>query len=120
MSLKYDIEECPWAWSKELVAAVEDYKNGKRNSKKKIRKFVKREISEHYYNELIKMYDFVYSLNRARRDEELSQKIKDVLSGIVMFVSMLCTICYLIEQNVGFLAFWYFLVYVWATFHSSR
>ena len=40
MSLKHDIAEYPEMWSKEIVAALEDYKNGKRNSKRKLRKFV--------------------------------------------------------------------------------
>jgi hypothetical protein len=56
MSLKHDIEEYPEMWSKEIVAVVEDLKNGKRNAKRKLRKFVNREISPYYYNELIERY----------------------------------------------------------------
>ena len=56
MSLKADIEQYPERWSKEIVAAVEDLKNGKWNAKRKLRKFVNREISQHYYNELIARY----------------------------------------------------------------
>ena len=56
MSLKLDIEEYPEAWSKELVAVVNDLKKGKLFAKWKLRKFVNREISEYYYHELIYRY----------------------------------------------------------------
>ena len=56
MSLKADIEKYPNLWSKELVAVIEDLKKGKMGAKRKLRKFVNKEISEHYYNELIERY----------------------------------------------------------------
>lgn len=54
--LKWEIGKHPFLYSKELIATVEDLKNGKWGAKRKLRKFVNREISEHYYNMLIEEY----------------------------------------------------------------
>ena len=118
MSLKHDIAEYPEMWSKEIVSAVEDYKNGKWNSKRKLRKFVNREISEHYYNELIERYAFFHRMNRAKRERERARKIKSVISVVTILFSWLCTICYLIERDQGHFAFWYFLLWAWAFFYA--
>ena len=114
MSLKHDIAEYPEMWSKEIVAALDDYKNGKWNSKRKLRKFVNREISEHYYNELIERYAFFHRTNQAKRERERSRKIKRVLcivvSIVTMFFSGLCTLVYLVEEYGEGIAFWYVLL----------
>ena len=114
MSLKHDIEEYPEMWSKEIVAAVEDYKNGKRNSKKKLRKFVNREISEYYYNELIERYSTFHRINKDKKDRELSRKIKSVLSVAILWISMLCGLVYVIEQHGKSAAVWYISLWIWA------
>jgi hypothetical protein len=65
MSLKHDIEKHPWAFSKELLEAVEDYKSGKRNSKRRLRKIVNRDrLSDHFYKETIERYSDLYQKNK--------------------------------------------------------
>ena len=100
MTLKGDIEEYPEMWSKEIVAAVEDYKNGKWNSKRKLRKFVNREISQYYYNELIKRYAFSHRTNRAKRDREVSGKVKKIISYTLFYLSVIIAICILVDAVV--------------------
>lgn len=117
MSLKLDIEEYPWEWSKELVAAVENYKNGERNSEKKLRKFVNREISEHYCNELIQRYAAFHRINKERKERESSQKIKGVLCDIVVSLvlldSMACALAEHMRYGKGF-AVLYFFLWLWS------
>ena len=60
MSLKstkdIDIERHPELWSKEIVTAVENLKEGKLGAKRKLKKFVNREITYKYYEELVERY----------------------------------------------------------------
>lgn len=122
MSLKHDIEEYPEMWSKEIVAALEDYKNGKRNSKRKLRKFVNREISEYYYNELIKRYAFFHRTNRAKRDRTRTRKIKSVLCIVIAIAVMLSAtesaLEYLLVTYGEECAILYFFLYIWAIFYA--
>ena len=122
MSLKHDIAEYPEMWSKEIVAALEDYKNGKRNSKRKLRKFVNREISEHYYNELIERYAFFHRMNKAKRERKQSRKIKIVLC-IILAISILLSalesaLDYLLITYEAEFAVLYFFLYLWAIFYA--
>lgn len=118
MSLKHDIEEYPEFWSKELVAALKDYKNGEWNSKRKLRKFVNREISEHYYNELIERHGFSYRINKERQDRKRSKKIKKTLWGIgafwILLESFLLTWGYVINRYEKTGGFWYLFLYIFA------
>lgn len=122
MSLKYDIEEYPEMWSNEIVAAVEDYKNGKWNSERKLRKFVNREISEYYYNELIQRYSFFHRMNRAKLERMRSQKINRALCIILAIVVMLSStessLDYLLATYGEESVVCYFFLYVWAVFYA--
>lgn len=115
MSLKHDIEEYPEFWSKELVAALKDYKNGERNSKRKLRKFVNREISEHYYNELIERHSFSYRVNKAKQDRKRKWRVKKVILGIISFVvllmSFLCTLKDMVLWYDEIGGFWYIILF---------
>ena len=122
MSLKHDIEEYPEMWSKEIVSAVEDYKNGKRNSERKLRKFVNREISEYYYNELIERYAFFHRMNQAKQERERTRKIKSVLC-VVLAISVLLSalesaLDYLLIKYEAEFSVLYFFLYVWAIFYA--
>lgn len=118
MSLKFDIEEFPEKWNKEIVAAVEDYKNGKRNAKRKLRKFVNREISEHGYNELLLRYSDLYRKSKNIRYEEQAKKIKDVFlssaSLLVLFGSMSSALGDLIVRHGKGSAVLYFFLWLWS------
>ena len=118
MSLKHDIEMYPEMWSKEIVTAVEDYKNGKRNSKRKLRKFVNREISEHYYNVLVERYAFSHRMNRAKTERERKQKIKEVfcmaLSFVVLLGSMATTLGEIVVRGEKGAALVYIVLWFWA------
>lgn len=118
MSLQTDIDKSPWSYSEDLVSALRDYKNGKRNSEKKFRKLARRYISDNYCNELIVRHETAHRINKEKRARETSQKRKDMLcrvaSFVTVFFSLLCTITYLIENRLGSLAFWYFLLWAWA------
>lgn len=94
MSLKFDIEKHPEMWSEELVAAVEDYKNGKRNSKRKLRKFVNREISEHYYNELTERYAVFHRINKEKEERKKRKEIRRKAMAVIAVVFSLCSILY--------------------------
>ena len=109
MSLKHDIEEYPEMWSKEIVAAVEDYKNGKWNSKRKLRKFVNREISEYYYNELIERHKGANKTQKEkkRKKDEIylnGYPIKEYLP-ILFFFSVIAAI-YIIFSAIKNPNFW--------------
>lgn len=92
MSLKgkcMDIEEYPEMWSKEIIAAVENLKKGKRNSEKKLYKFVKdKTINKYTYKELIERH------KDAKKEKELyisGYPIKEwlpVLQVILIIVSL--------------------------------
>lgn len=118
MSLKHDIEEYPNMWSKEIVAALENYKNGELNSKRKLRKFVNREISEHYYNVLIERHAFEHRINKAKKERERSQRRKDVLwsivSIIVLFGSMAITLGEIVVSYGKGIAVIYFFLWICA------
>lgn len=118
MSLKHDIEEYPDMWSKEIVAALENYKNGEINSKRKLRKFVNREISEHYYNVLIERHAFEHRINKAKKERERSQRRKDVLfsilSFIILFGSMATTLGEIVVRYGKGIAFIYFFLWICA------
>lgn len=122
MSLMLSIEEHPEEWSKEVVAALDDYKNGKRNSKRRLHKFVNREISEYYYNELIEKYAFFYRTNRAKRDRETKRKIKSVLCIITAIAVMLSAtesaLNYLLDTYDSEIAVLYLFLYIWAIFYA--
>ena len=122
MSLKHDIEEYPNMWSKEIVAALENYKNGEINSKKKLRKFVNREISEHYYNVLIERHAFAHRLNKAKKERERSKKIRRVLCSIfaiaVLMSATESALDYLIVKYSEESAVLYFFLYLWAIFYA--
>lgn len=120
MSLKFDIDEHPYMWSEKIVSAVEDYKNGEINSKRKLRKFVDREISEYYYNELIERHRVCHLINKEKRERARTQKVKEIFASIIILASWLCTIVYLIEHKHGHLAFWYFLLFFWAIDYISK
>ena len=86
MSLQFDIEEYPEMWSKELVAAVEDLKNGKRNAKRNLRKFVNREISPYYYTKLIERYKDV-----PQEPYKMSNTTKNLIALCVFIIILICT-----------------------------
>lgn len=118
MNLKHDIEKYPNMWRKEIVDALENYKNGEISSKRKLRKFV----SEYYYNELVKRYDYMYRINKAKKDRERSKKIKSVLCIIfaiaVLISSTESSLDYLIVKYSAESAVLYFFLYLWAIFYA--
>ena len=118
MSLKHDIEKYPEMWSKEIVAALKEYKNGKRNSKRKLRKFVGREISQHYYNELIERHGFSHRMNQAKNERKRLQKIKHTLYSvaafIILFSSMAYTLSFILSEYDKSGAILYFFLWLWA------
>lgn len=96
MSLKLDIEEYPEAWSKEIVAAVEDLKNGKRNAKRNLRKFVNREISQYYYEKLIDRYKDV-----PQEPYKMSNTTKNlIVLGAFIFI-LICTYIFNTSAHSG-------------------
>ena len=121
MSLKHDIEQHPDFWSKEIVAALEDYKNGK--SEKKLRKFVDREISENYYSELIKRYRIIHLINKDKRDRERARKIKDTLCSIlalvILFGSMFITAGEIVVRDGKGSALVYVVLFLWAVKYAA-
>lgn len=120
MSHKYDIEEHPEMWSKEIVAAVENYINGKWNAKRILRKFVNHEISQSYYNELIERHSFSHHINKEKRNRKISENIKAILAVIILFHSMSCGLAYILEQYGKSGAFWYFFLWFWAFDYALR
>lgn len=118
MEFEFDIEEYPEEWSKEIVKALEDYKNGERNSEKELRKFVNREISEYYYNELIERYGSFHRINKEKKERERIRKIKRgfciTASIIILISSLLCTLAYLIERDEESSAVWFFFLWIFA------
>ena len=118
MSLKLDIDEYPHAWSKELVDALQDYKNGERNSENNLRKFVNREISEHYYNVLIERHRTTHRINKDKRERKRKKKIKKVIWGIgsfvVLLISFSCTLGYMTSRYGKSGGFWYFFLFIFA------
>lgn len=119
MSLKLDITDYPELRSKELTIAIENYKDGKRNSKRRLRKFVNREISEHYYNELIEKYSFSHRVNRAKRDKEIKNELYGVASFLILLGSMANTLAYVLEQHGKGMAVVYFFLWFWAINYAS-
>lgn len=108
MSLKHDIEKHPWAFSKELLEAVEDYKSGKRNSKRRLRKIVNRDrLSDHFYKETIERYSDLYQKNKKDNKHQIylfGYKAKDWLP-VLMFVVHILAIC-IVLSSVAKPNFW--------------
>lgn len=118
MELEFDIEEYPEEWSEEIVKALEDYKNGEKNSEKELRKFVNREISEYYYNKLIERHGNIHRINKYKKEQERSRNIKRgvciAASFIILLSSMLCTLAYLIERGEKETAVCFFYLWIFA------
>ena len=121
-SLYLSIEEHPYVYSQELLDAFEDYKNGKSNAKRKMRKYVNKEISEKYYNELLEKYSFFHRMNRAKIERERKQKIKRILCCILSISVLLCSaessLDYLLSKYSVESAVYYFFLYLWAVFYA--
>ena len=124
MELEFDIEEYPEEWSKEIVKALEDYKNGEKNSEKELRKFVNREISEYYYNELIERYGGIHRINKDKKERERLRNIKRRLciaaSIIILLSSMAETLGVIVLKYGEGIAFWYLLLWLWACHFISE
>ena len=106
MSLKLDIEKHPERWGKEIVAAVEDYKNGEINSKRKFRKIAKNKMSEYYCNELIERYASLHAFNAEQKKRERKLKFKRYITKFLAAVFWLGTFFYvaadvIIKHGVG-------------------
>lgn len=115
---KEDLEKLPVAWSKELVKAVTDYMDGKKDSEKRLRELVNREISENYYNQLVERYGSIHRINKYKKEREHSRKIKRgfciAASIIILSSSMLCTLAYLIERSEKATAVCFFFLWIFA------
>lgn len=104
---------------KKYLDTVEDLRDGKKNAKKRLYKYVEEgKISIETYNELIERYATFHRINREKRDRETSQKIKDVLFGVMAFVvligSMASTLGYVVVHYGKGTAAWYFIIWLWA------
>ena len=125
MSLKRNPNFYPELQDKELLAALEDYKNGKKSAIKKLRKFVNHTISEQYYDLLIAEHRLVHNSNRIRNERKRAKKIKSVFCSIsaciILFGSMLITLGEVISRaGIGF-ALVYVVLFLWAvSFAASR
>lgn len=123
MSHDLDIEKHPEEWSKELAEAVENYKNGKRRSKRKLRKFVNSEINQYYYNELVERYSSLHNINKDKKEQEIFRKIKEWFCGGLAFWVLLegfarSLIFVLSEYGKG-LAVWYLILWFLALKYAS-
>lgn len=119
MSLEYDIEEFPELWSQSLVDAVENYKNGERNSARKLRKFVKREISQCYYDELIERYGAFHHINKEKRKRKEVRKIKSIIAASVIFLSHFFVFGYVAIEYGKTIAIGYMLLSFWSFSHIN-
>lgn len=117
-SLNISIEEHPYVYPQELIDALEDYKNGKRNAKRRMYKYVNKKISEKYYNELIEKYGFFHRMNKAKLERKRKQKIKEALcvplALIVLFGSMLITLGEIVVRDGKGPALVYIVLWFWA------
>ena len=118
---KEDLEKLPVAWSKELVISVTDYIDGKKNSKKRLREFVNREISENYYNQLIERYGGIHRINKDKRERELKRKIKNGIcitaSIIILLTSLAETLGNIVVRYGNTHALLFFFLWFGAVFY---
>lgn len=123
MSLKRNPKFYPELQDKELLAALEDYKNGKKSAIKKLRKFVNHTISEQYYDLLIAEYRLVHNSNRIRNERKRAKKIKSVFCGIVacivLFGSMLITVGEILVRDGKGVALVYVVLFLWAVTYAT-
>jgi len=92
MSLKntndIDIERHPELWSKEIVTAVNNLRKGKLGAKRKLKKFVSREITYEYYAELIERYSGQKKAKAKRELYLFGYPIKELLPVLQFFLSV--------------------------------
>lgn len=109
--------------TKELLDAIEDYQNGKKNSEKRLYKCVeKRIISAEAYDNLIKKYADMHTINKNKNKTNVPQKITEILCSVaavvVLFGSMLSTLGIVTTQNGKGAAVWYFFIWLWAFYYA--
>lgn len=123
MSLKHDIEKHPWAFSKELLEAVEDYKSGKRNSKRRLRKIVNRDrLSDHFYKETIERYSDVYLKNKKNNKRQYFNRtniFKVLYFAIIIVAIIIIDNCIIVTNEWAWYAFLVVCFCVWI-YHKEK
>lgn len=105
MSLKGGISDT------ELRNTIVNTRKGKKKAINKLSEYVEKgSISTELYNKLITEY----RLNKDKKNREMARKIKSLLSGVILFVSMMCGLLYVIEQYGKGTAVWYIFLWIWA------
>lgn len=122
MSLKYDRVE--WLLSHQDIAyAVEELKNGKRNAKRELYKFVAyRRMSKQEYKEIVKRYNKVNINKNKRRVYLFGYPIEEytpVLSFFVHIVAVCIILSYIGEQNVWTTGTALFLIISYFVYHTT-
>lgn len=102
-----------------IAVAFDDYKNGKKGAERRLAKYVDSGmISTEEYKTLIDKYGVFHRINKEKRKREASEERKEwlciIVSIVVMFSSMLCTLpCVMKDYEKGG-AVCYFFLWIWA------
>lgn len=124
MSLKGDIYLSSKTTT-ELLDTIEALQKGDEKAKNKLYEFVKKgAISIEEHEEIIREHFGIRSAKKEERKIALLRKTKEtfcsVLSILVLFGSMLCTLVYVLSRYGKSEAFWFIPLYIWAFYYVLK
>ena len=106
----------------ELIIAVEAYMNGEKESEDKLYNLVEEGvISPDEYSFILKIHGHTHRSNKWKKEWQAKNKIADNLrcfaAIVIVFGSMLCTLCYVILEYGTPFGLLFFLLWIWAFYY---